>query len=1034
MSDSLKKFQSLLRELFQFDCADLDFGIYRIMNYKRDVIEEFITKDIPKAVSATLEEGMLSEQSHITEEKEAVRKEIDETLGSDAIDGDGNLDPKYQKTPIGKTYLKLVARSKGARSTAAIGTSVFNHLFSFFSRYYQEGDFISKQRYSRKQRYAIPYNGEEVHLHWANHDQYYIKTTEHFHHYSFRSQGITVHFRVQNAELEQNDVKGDKKFFLPATKHIAWDRKAKELTIPFEYRPLDEQEKNGGSARQDQINNQTLEEIPSRIPTQKAQTALLGEHHRNANDEPVSVLEHHLRQYTRRNASDFFIHKDLKGFLSRELDFYLKNEMLNLEEMEHAGEDLAEGWFQEVRAIKEIGNQIIDFLDQVESFQKMLWEKRKFITETQYCITMGNISANFHFDIAACESQWHEWKELLHIDEEEANLFNSGKGAKEKRVLFLEQHPTLVLDTKHFTSEFVDRLLESFNDLDEISDGLLVKSENFQALAFLTEKYNRKIDSIYIDPPYNTNASAILYKNNYKDSSWLSLMQNRLLIARTLLSNDGVFCVAIDDEEAWRLRSLLQNTFERELGVAPVRSMPAGRKSSGQFSPAHEYAFFYGRSNSVPGILPKTKEQEESYKESDEYGKFQWTNLIRSGSNDKRRDRPKLFYPIYVRDNSTIRIPEMQWDDSKQEYEILEKPKSNETVIWPIAKKNGKKIEKNWHRGWNKIKNAVPSEYRVRKTKETLCIDFKKRMDVKAMPKTWWDKKEYASANGTKILNSIQLNDLFDFPKSVSLVQDCLLASGSNNQNVLVCDYFAGSGTTGHAIINLNRLDGGQRKFVLTEMGNHFDSVILPRLKKIIFAPEWKDGVPNREPTQEESIRSPRLIKYIRLESYEDALNNIDFDETTTQRALELDGYLLRYMLQWETKRSNTLLNAEKLANPFDYKLRTGNQLQEVVADIPETFNYLLGLHVRTRKSLSDGKRRYLVYRGKTRDDRDTVVIWRNTDGWQKNDLEKDRKFVAKHKLTVGADQVFVNGDSLIREATSLDPLFKARMFAEVEA
>ena len=527
---------------------------------------------------------MLSEQAHLAEEISTVLEQIQENLGPDAVDSDGNLDAIYHDSPIGKRYLQLIARNRGVRDATAIGTSVFNHLFSFFSRYYQEGDFISKQRYSRKQRYAIPYNGEEVHLHWANHDQYYIKTTEHFNLYTFRIRNITVHFRVQAAELEQDNIKGDKNFFLLSTKNIAWNRKAKELIIPFEYRPLDEQEKNGGSARQqDRLNDQTLEEILGKVPTQEVQTALTEEHHQNTDGESVSVLEHHLRQYTHRNTSDFFIHKNLKGFLSRELDFYLKNEMLNLEEMEHAGEDLVEGWFQEVRAIKEVGNQIIDFLDQIESFQKMLWEKRKFVTETQYCVTMGNIDPTFYPDISGCESQWDEWKELLHIDEEEANLFNSGKGAKEKRVLFLEQHPTLVLDTKHFTSEFTDRLLESFDDLDEISDGLLIKSENFQALTFLAEKYNRRIDSIYIDPPYNTNASAILYKNDYKDSSWLSLMQNRLLIAHTLLSSDGVLCVAIDDEEAWRLRGLLQNVFERELGIAPVRSTPAGRKSSGCF-------------------------------------------------------------------------------------------------------------------------------------------------------------------------------------------------------------------------------------------------------------------------------------------------------------------------------------------------------------------------------------------------------------------------------------------------------------------
>jgi REP element-mobilizing transposase RayT len=126
----------------------------------------------------------------------------------------------------------------------------------------------------------------------------------------------------------------------------------------------------------------------------------------------VSYLEHHLRRYTRRNTSDFFIHKDLKGFLSRELDFYLKNEVLNLDEMERAGEDLAEGWFQLLRIIKRIGMEIIEFLAQIENFQKMLWEKKKFVTETFYCITVGSIPEDFYPEIAQCEAQWEEWKAL----------------------------------------------------------------------------------------------------------------------------------------------------------------------------------------------------------------------------------------------------------------------------------------------------------------------------------------------------------------------------------------------------------------------------------------------------------------------------------------------------------------------------------------------------------------------------------------------------------------------------------------------
>jgi len=274
---------------------------------------------------------------------------------------------------------------------------------------------------------------------------------------------------------------------LPCVKEINWDEETGQLVIPFEYRPLTEQETitYGKKNQQEKIIEEALEEIPKRLSPKKAAqalAALTAERHKTADGKSVSFLEHHLRQYTRRNTSDFFIHKDLKGFLTRELDFYLKNEVLNLDEIEAAGEERAEAWFQLMRVIKAIGGRIIEFLAQIEDFQKMLWEKRKFITETQYCITVGNIDESFYPDIAACEAQWDEWKELFHIDEEEANLFTSGRTKKDKRIAFLKAHTTLVLDTKHFDQDFVDRLLASFEDLDEMTDGLLVHSENWQAL------------------------------------------------------------------------------------------------------------------------------------------------------------------------------------------------------------------------------------------------------------------------------------------------------------------------------------------------------------------------------------------------------------------------------------------------------------------------------------------------------------------------------------------------------------------------
>ena len=305
-------------------------------------------------------------------------------------------------------------------------------------------------------------------------------------------------------------------------------------------------------------------------------------------------------------------------------------------------------------------------------------------------------------------------------------------------------------------------------------------------------------------------------------------------------------------------------------------------------------------------------------------------------------------------------------------------------------------------------------------------------------PTTLWADLP-TTTDGTKLLQSMFPEKMKAYldevkPKPTGLVERIVDLSSIDAQES-VFDYFAGSGTTGHAVINLNREDGGRRKFILVEMGEYFDTVLLPRIKKVTFSPEWKSGMAERTATQEEFERGPRIVKVTRLESYEDALNNITFDEESGQTALELFGeeYLLRYMLRWESKKSETLLDVDKLQAPFSYKLyihRDGETSKQPV-DLPETFAYIIGLDVKSRRVYDDGGRRYLVYRGTARDGHKVAIIWRETTGWEQADYERDATFVAEQKMAEGADDVFVNGDSFIPNARSLDALFKARLFGE---
>jgi len=1007
MSKPLEKFQSLLRELFQFDCADLDFGIYRIMNHKRDVVERFITHDLPKAVTEELDRGALAEQSQAAQALQEAVKELKELLGHEAVDADGNLAEQHRGLEkkdgrlgdLVRKFLKLHDQAKNARSHDALEAAIYNHLYAFFSRYYQDGDFISKRRYSKRERYAIPYNGEEVYLYWANHDQYYVKTAEHFADYAFTApNGVSVHFKLQAAEVEQNNVKGDKRFFLPRPAEMAWDEAARQLAIPFEYRPLTGQEEiaYGGKNQQEAIIADAVDKIPRRLTPKTAApalAALTAERRKTSDGRPVTYLEHHLRQYTRRNTSDFFIHKDLQGFLSRELDFYLKNEVLNLDEMEAAGEERAEGWFQMMRVVKAVGGRIIAFLDQIEEFQKMLWEKRKFITETQYCITVGHIAEGFYPEIAACEAQWDEWKELFHIDEEQADLFTASKGKTDRRIGFLKSHPTLVLDTRYFDQPFVDRLLGSFDDLDEMTDGLLVHSENWQALDLLLERYREQVKCIYIDPPYNTGGDDFVYKDEFQHSSWLSMMHGRLELARNHLLSDGCIFVNIDDHETSNLRLLMNRIFSADncVGTAVWKRTVSRPLSGGKILAAHDYVMTYQRTQAFQ-VKRLDVEDRDQYKnpDNDPRGLYKLQKFERTMIGA----RPTMTYTIETPAGPITRT----WSGPQGTYERL---LADNRIVFS--------------------RSGLP-----------YYKQFLAEMGGQ-LPSTWWQIERAYNQNASLELQGLFGDSRFETAKPIGLVNRTLVIS--SDYNSIALDFFAGSGTTGHAVINLNREDGGRRRFILVEMAGYFDTVLLPRIKKVTFTPEWKDGKPKRMATAEEAERSPRIVKVIRLESYEDALNNIAFDDDSGQQAMQFDDYLLQYMLRWETRASETLLNVEKLARPFDYKLHihADGQTRQKPVDIPETFNYLLGLHVQTRRVYDDGGRRYLVYRGQI-DHRTIAAIWRETQGWQQADLERDKQFVAEQKLAEGADEVFVNGDSFIPNARALEPVFKARMFAPVEA
>lgn len=1044
MSNQLKKFQGLLRELFQFDSADLDFGIYRILNARRGLFEDWIDNKLPAAVRQALSSGAAAQSDAQAKRLEELAARLREEQEDDTvIDGDGRL----REGITGKTareYRELwesqqaSAQPSGADAREA---DIYNRLYDFFRRYYEDGDFLSLRRYGADDAYAVPYNGQEVMLHWANRDQYYVKTGEHFTDYRFRAgdkaDAWHVEFRLRQAETDRDNTKAaDKRHFFFDLGAVEADADSRTLVVPVAWRAATAAEAEKLPARnpQDAINEDAERKLLAKQAV-KAEAALLAALKVNVSegdDKPQSLLARHLRRYTRRNTSDFFIHKDLRGFLTRELDYWLKAEVLKLDTLLVGGEQPAQAWLQTLGCLRNVATTIIDFVARIEDFQKRLYEKRKFITQAHWCLTLDHVEragltgrlVEILNTTEGGKTQKAEWKQLFAIDEVEVE---GGKpGWKEKVAAeFLRSQPYLVLDTVNMPQEFTDALLASFEDLDAATDGLLVHGDNWQALMLMHER--KQADGVYIDPPYNKGGvSDFRYKDDYKSSSWLSMMSP--LIEATLrgLKHSGILFSSIDENEGYNLLRLAESYRPGSTKLLPALTNLKGNYDAEGFVATHEYVVCVAKSSlGDVGELAIDEEKIEKDWLEDEYGLWKkGDGLRRTGADAGRKRRPRGWFPVFLR-------------ASDQKIYVTDDDKPNgscDIVIWP---RDDQKGEMSWSWGKAKITRESHNLLLV-ETKNGYSIYKKQRVGLSGIPtrkpKSFLYSPEYSSTSGGNVVEQMFGRRLQEYtPKSVSLVRDLLRLSAKNTESPVFLDYFAGSGTTGHAAIQLAR-DGMSVKYTLVEAGAHFEEITKPRVLKAIYSVDWDGGRPVSR------NGSSHALQYVTLESYEDTLSNLRLRaDIPGQGGLDLgetpDIYRLGYWLDVDTSGSASLLDVERLECPYDYALTVhdGKSARTQVVDLAETFNFLIGLVVRRRQVLDRDGRRYLLYVGRTRaDDVATAVLWRDITGWAEDDFAAERDWVAAQAPFGDATKVFVNGDSAIPGAQSLDAVFHARMFAPV--
>jgi len=1022
MSRSLDKLKDKLKEIFQLDQADLDFGIYRIMNQKRDEITSFLENDLLPQVKAGFEKYQPADKAEIQKELDKLVETIKEA----------GMDPE-QSPKVNELREKL----KDSVDITALEDEVYTHLFNFFRRYYQEGDFISLRRY-KEGVYAIPYEGEEVKLHWANNDQYYIKTTEYFRDYTFAlPSGKKVHFKLVEADTEKNNIKAsngnDRRFIL--CDEIPLLEQDGELFIRFVFRPDEDKRK------QKALNEKAIETVFASSGITDWMAELSQKRPTESNPERT-ILEKHITDYTTKNTFDFFIHKSLGKFLISELDFYIKNEIMYLDDIEDESAPRAEQYLSKIKVIRSIAHKIIAFLAQIEDFQKKLWLKKKFVVETNYCITLNRIPEKLYPEIIANDAQIEEWVKLFAIDELEGDTVSPAFSSP-LTLAFLKANQFLVIDTKFFGVEFRDNLLASIENIDDNCDGLLFYSENFQALNLLQSQFNNKIDYIYIDPPYNTAASEIIYKNGYKHSSWLTLLFDRVDISRSLLCQCGALAVAIDDAESYRLQGLLDQYFglPNHVGNIAIMHNPKGREQA-YISDAHDYTLIYANDISKLSLnrLKLTPDEViNKYPKSDSIGRYRELPLRRRGTAPFREDRPYMYFPfIHNPENNEVSLISSDeyakiyngdiFDDEFVELLMAKYKDQGLQLILPI-REDGRKGR--WRWGYERcIKECKEGIFFVTGNKAP-TIYHKDYVNDTVLPKSlWFDNRYDASTKGTNLLKNIIPNNPFDYPKSIFTVED-LIQIGSDKHGFIL-DYFAGSGTTGHAVINLNRADKGNRKYIMVEMGEHFDTVIKPRIQKVVYSEEWKKGKPlNR------STGISHCFKYIKLESYEDTLNNLELRKSQDQQELLetqegfCESYKLSYMLDVESDNSNSLLNLDAFQDPFNYEMdiSTGSAGESKVTkvDLVETFNYLIGLTVQ----YIDHIQGFRVIQGTNPKGDKVLIIWRDLKDKSNADLDEFFRKQEYNPRDMEFDLIYVNSDNNLENLRKDDETWKVRLIEE---
>ncbi len=1056
-TEALNTLREKLRDMFHFAHNDLDFGIFRILKIKRDEVNQFIDEKLPSIVDEALSEVTDTlYDSQLTAVKEYVKKEGGTTEQGYLNDVSGNLQLlidflEYKQQD--ELIPPLQTDPEDLKSKLAF--SVYNHIHSFFEGYYRDGDFGYNDRSTASYKVNYPdeadYNGTDTLFHWKCRDSYYVKTATGFNSVIFEIEGKRIEYRLEgkaNSSISQNSNRDDFKHYRfdridppkPDDREQTWRvilHLAETSTPKIEiYREISSQifneaddvdiylresPKRGEELGKpifkelantyDKVNDGRLQGIKAlRINLESYAGKLASrldfkELGKNNKERQAALekrprvhrfytLDKNLNTFFVGMDSDYFIHKDLDRFLKTEQRRYIQNTILgDLDTLLNLSPENPA--FAIATAFRSVTNEVIALLVAVETFQKQLFLMKKKVVSTDYFISIGKIleatkdntteREAIISQILENETQLADWRETFGID-------------ITKQMPLLEGvYPTLPLDTRFFDEKFVDELLALFDDLESQIDGVLLNSENYQALDLLMEKYRNAIRCVHIDPPYNTNTSGFLYKNNYQHSSWLTMMENRLSLAEQLMAPDSCILCHIDENEYENLFHVFNTLSMQNQGtIVWDKRNPVGGTNT--IATQHEYIVCNSKGNVKLYVQPLNREAilrksvsliekhggvtselrkefrkwikkntdlsggERAYSEIDNEGAV-YTS-VHMGAPERRTDL-KFFQPLkHPVTGKPCPVPGNGFSGTP---EFMQKLLAKGEILF--GPDEATQPRRKWYlkeRLVTELSSLIPSGEKGKHQMDALGLDFPYCHPVGLYDKLVWA----VTPEG----------------KGITL------------------DFFAGSGTTGHSVLNLNKTDNGNRKFILVEMGDYFHSTLKERIRRVMFSQNWRAGKPK------DKDGTAGIVKYQRLEQYEDVLNNLITSPPDYDTKTELS---VKYLYRPEEQQIRLKMD---MRFPFSNRITYGKDSTEGFVDVLETYCYLKGLPIHRWLRFDFADQIYRVILSGKR-----AVVFRNiTEGV--DDTQQLLEIFADERLE-GVTQLDINynvNQSALREGADL--------------